>query len=254
MSKQRVIFVHGMFLTGRSWERWEERFSRAGFDSVAPDWPGHDGLAAERRASPDPALSSLRLGDVVDHFAAIASEGPGAPVLVGHSMGGLVVQLLLARGIGARGVVLSSAPPNGVRSFAWSHLSANAAVLWPTSAPIVPSLDWWRGAFWHTGEPDAVRAAYDEHVVPESRLVGRGPLGAESAIDFARPRAPLLFVAGELDRIIPASLNRKNASAYRAEAGVTELIELPGRTHYLAGQPGWEEVADRSLEWIAAQA
>ncbi|MEZ4336960.1 MAG: alpha/beta fold hydrolase [Sandaracinaceae bacterium] len=249
MSKQRVIFVHGMFLTGRSWAPWVDRFEAAGFDAVAPDWPGRAGLAAERRASPDPALRELRLSDVVDRYEALARAGD-PPFLIGHSMGGLVVQLLLARGVGAKAVVLSSAPPQGVRSFAFSHLKANAAVLWPSAAPIVPTLGWWRDSFWHTGAPEAVAAAFEEHVVPESRLVGKGPLGPEARIDFAAPRAPLLFVAAELDRIIPASLNRKNAAAYRESAGTTELVEMPGRTHYLASQPGWEEVADRALAFL----
>ncbi|MBX3275343.1 MAG: alpha/beta fold hydrolase [Sandaracinaceae bacterium] len=250
MGKRRMLFIHGMFLTGRSWAPWVEWFGARGIDAIAPDWPGREGTAAERRASPAPELRALRLRDVVDRFEAIARAEPELPLLVGHSMGGLVVQLLLARGAGAAGVALSSAPPEGVRSFAWSHLVSNAAVLWPGSAPIEPSIGWWRDAFWHTGAPDDVRAAYDQHVVPESRLVGRGPLGPEAKIDFARPRPPLLFVAAAKDRIIPPALNRANAARYRPDAGVTDFVELPERTHYLVGQPGWEEVAERTLDWL----
>lgn len=246
-----VLFVHGMFMTGASWARWTERFEARGHACLAPSWPGRDGAPAELRRAPDPALRALTLARVVEQYASVAKEQPSPPVLVGHSMGGLVVQILLSRGLGRLGVAIDSAPPRGVKSFALSHLRANAPVLWPGSAPIVPTLASWKYAFWHTGGADEVRAAFDAEVVPESRLVGRGPLGPEGAVDFAAARPPLLMIAGELDTIIPASLNRANAARYDAKAAPTDLEVLPGRTHYLCGQPGWEEVADLALAWIA---
>lgn len=174
----------------------------------------------------------------------------GMPVLIGHSMGGLIVQQLLSRGAGALGIAIDSAPPLGVRSFALSHLRANAPVLWPGNSPIEPTVDSWRYAFWHTGPAAEVRAAFDREVVPESRLVGKAPLGEAGRVDFAKQRPPLLMIAGELDHIIPASLNRANAARYDATAAPTELLELKGRTHCLCGQPGWEEVAAACLAWV----
>lgn len=248
--KSPILFVHGMFMTGRSWAPWVERFERAGHRCAAPSWPGRDGPAAALRASPDPALRTLTLDAVVDQLASEAQRMGEKPVIIGHSMGGLVAQILLSRGLGRLGVAIDSAPPLGVRSLAWSHLRANAPVLWPGSAPIVPTLESWRYAFWHTGSDDEVRAAFEEHVVPESRLVGRGPIGREGAVDFGAARPPLLMIAGELDHIIPASLNRANAARYDAARAPTTLVELKGRTHYLCGQPGWEEVADTAMRWI----
>lgn len=246
----RVVFVHGMFLTGRSWAPWIERFRAAGLSATAPSWPGREGEPAALRAAPPAELRALTLSAVVEQFAAVCRAEPERPVVVGHSMGGLVAQLLLGRGLARLAVAIDSAPPLGVRTFAFSHLRANAPVLWPGSSPIVPSLAAWRYAFWHTGSDEEVRAAYDAHVVPESRRVGRGPLGAEGRIDFGAKRPPLLLVAGALDHIIPASLNRTNASRYDAAAAPTDLVEMPGRTHYLCGQPGWEEVADEVLGWL----
>jgi len=250
----RVLFIHGMFQTGRSWARWQDRFKKSGIESGAPNWPGRDGQPSALRARPDPRLRTLRLGDVVAQFEALARAEPEPPVLIGHSMGGLVVQILLSRGIGRLGIALNPAPPFGVRSFAFSHLFANRRVLWPGSSPIAPSFEWWRYAFWHTGGDAEVRAAFDAEVVPESRLVGKAPLGPESRVDFRARRPPLLLTAGALDRIIPASLTRKNAAAYEVAASETELHEFAGRTHFLCGQPGWEEVADRCLAFIARRA
>ncbi|HEX4933825.1 MAG TPA: alpha/beta fold hydrolase, partial [Gemmatimonadaceae bacterium] len=217
---------------------------------VAPDWPGREGDPAALRAAPPEALRSLTLAHLVAQFERAARELGDAPVIVGHSMGGLITQILLSRGVGARGVAIDSAPPTGVRSFALSHLRANAPVLWPGSSPIVPSLDAWRYAFWHTGSEAEVRAAYESEVVPESRLVGKGPLGDDGRVDFSARRGPLLMIAGQLDMIIPASLNRKNAARYDNARAPTDLVEMKGRTHYLCGAPGWEEVADRVLGFI----
>jgi pimeloyl-ACP methyl ester carboxylesterase len=252
MASRPVLFLHGMFLTGRSWSRWCDRFEARGFRCAAPSWPGHDGEPAALRTQVDPRLASLTLTEVVAGYEARAREDPQT-IVVGHSMGGLIAQILLARGAARCGIAIDSAPPYGVRSFAWSHLRSNAALLWPGHAPIVPTLASWRYAFWHTGAADEVQRAFDAEVVPESRRVGRGPLGKEAAIDFSAKRGPLLMIAGELDHIIPASLNRKNAARYEASAAPTELIEMKGRTHYLCGQPGWEEVADTCLAWIDRQ-
>jgi len=253
MTANHILFIHGMFLTGRSWAPWVERFERAGYRCVAPSWPGRDGEPAALRASPDPALRELTLGAVVEQFASETRALPAPPIVVGHSMGGLVAQILLSRGLARLGVAIDSAPPRGVRSLALSHLRANAPVLWPGSSPIVPSLSSWRYAFWHTGEDAEVRAAFEAHVVPESRLVGRGPIGPDGAVDFSAKRAPLLVIAGELDTIIPASLSRANAARYDAAAAPTELIEMKGRTHYLCGQPGWDEVAGEVERWLRAR-
>jgi alpha-beta hydrolase superfamily lysophospholipase len=195
-------------------------------------------------------LRELTLSGVIAEFEAAARACATPPVLIGHSMGGLVVQALLSRGVGSLGIAIDSAPPYGVRSFALSHLRANLPVLWPSRAPIVPSFSSWKYAFWHTGSDDEARRAFDSEVVPESRLVGKGPLGREALIDFHTRRPPLLMIAGELDTIIPASLVRKAASRYDATAAPTEIAEFVGRTHYLCAQPGWEEVADRCLAFI----
>jgi alpha-beta hydrolase superfamily lysophospholipase len=105
-------------------------------------------------------------------------------------------------------------------------------------------------SFAHTLPPDEQRAVYERHVVPESRLVGRGPTTAAAAIDFARPRPPLLLIAGELDHIIPASLNQSNFKKYAKSPARTDYKEFAGRTHYILGQAQWGEVADYVDAWI----
>jgi alpha-beta hydrolase superfamily lysophospholipase len=174
------------------------------------------------------------------------------PILIGHSMGGLVVQLLLQSDLAAAGVAIDSAPPMGVLTTKWSFLKSN----WPHITPFVSlnsPIDMTFGRFQYTfvnGLPLAEQqAAFDKYVVPESRRVPRQSLTAR--IDFKRQHPPLLLVAGSADHIIPASLNKTNYTAYKASSSVTDFKEFAGRTHFTIGQQGWEAVADYILAWLS---
>jgi len=86
--------------------------------------------------------------------------------------------------------------------------------------------------------------------VPESRRVPAESLTSTARIDFRKPGAPLLMIAGSQDHIIPPSLNRSNFAKYRRPESITEFKEFPGRTHFIIGQSGWEEVADHVSSWL----
>lgn len=250
-----VMFVHGMYFTPTSWQAWESYFQIKGYKTLAPAWPGHDKPVEEqRRAHPDKQLAALTLDQIVDTYRrAIAGLGGEKPILIGHSMGGLVVQLLLQEGLGAAGIAIDSAPPKGVISLRYSFLKSNWPAISPSAnldEPILLSPSDFAYAFVNCLGADAQRTAYERFAVPESRRVGKGPTTDVAKIDFARPRAPLLFIAGEDDHIIPISLVRSEYKKYSASPAITDYKAFPGRCHFIVGQPGWEEVADYSLNWI----
>ena len=249
-----IVFVHGMYMTPLCWEGWLTYFEARGYRCVAPAWPGRDRpVEALRARHPDPELGRLTLRDVVSHVAGTVAALGGKPVLVGHSMGGLVVQLLLQRDIAAAGVAIDSAPPQGVFSAAWSFVRANAPHINPLArqgVPIAMSFSRFQYAFVN-GLPLAdQRAAYERYVVPESRRVPAQSLTRVARVDFAKVHAPLLLVGGSADHIIPASLNRRNHARYRRSPSVTDYREFPGRTHFIIGQRGWEEVAAAVASWL----
>lgn len=251
---REIVFVHGMFMNPRSWDAWSGLFAARGHRCHAPAWPFHDGDPAALRAAPPAGLGRLTLGEVVASIAGVVEALPARPVVVGHSMGGLVAQRLVARGLVAAAVCIDSAAPRGVTSLSWSFLRSNLPVVNPFAgdAPFAMSPEHFRYTFCNTASLDEARAVHAAFVVPESRNVARGSTGPDGAVDLAKPHAPLLFVAGERDHIVPAALNRKNHAAYTDAASRRDLREFPGRTHWICGQAGWEEVATFVAEWIEA--
>jgi pimeloyl-ACP methyl ester carboxylesterase len=256
MAMKTLVFIHGMYMTPLCWEKWVSWFESRGCRCLAPGWPGRDAPPPQlRSAHPDPKLGALTLSNVLDHLDA-AIRGTGEkPVLIGHSMGGLAAQLLLQKGIAAAAVAIDSAPPQGVVAASWSFLRSNWPHISPfkrQDIPVVMTPARFRYTFVHTLDAPEQQAAFDRYVVPESRRIPRESLTRTARIDFRVPHAPLLLVAGSNDHIVPASVNRANFRRYRGSGSSTTFKEFPGRTHFIIGQDGWEEVAAFVKGWIEA--
>jgi pimeloyl-ACP methyl ester carboxylesterase len=247
-----------MFMTPLCWEGWVPRYEDAGRPAIAVPWPGRDAPPLDLRARhPDAELGRLTLTDVVEHVAHEIERLPEKPLLVGHSMGGLIVQLLLQRGLGLAGVAIDSAPPARVFSTAPSFLKSN----WPMVDPFVSihephmiTFEQFAYAFANALPEDEQHAAYERYMAPESRGVPRESLGKPGHIDFAAPHPPLLLMAGGADHIIPPALNESNFQHYRSGSGLTEFREYPGRDHLTILEKGWEDLADYALSWMDAAA
>jgi pimeloyl-ACP methyl ester carboxylesterase len=250
-----VIFIHGMYLNAQSWQPWVERFTSAGFSCGAPSWPYHDGDPHTLRTVVDPRLGTLTFGEVADHLRGVIDALPERPVLVGHSIGGLLVQRLVNDGYARAGVAISSAPPQGVISLSPHFLRANFPHINPLAGnkPVLMTRERFHYTFSNTLTRLASEEIFDALVVPESRNVPRSTLGRSAKIDFAAEHVPLLFLTGTQDHLTPVAMVRRNASKYKAGSGQVDFQEYDGRSHYICGEPGWEEVADAALTWLSAQ-
>lgn len=252
-----VLLIHGMYMTPLCWENWSAYLQSKGYACSAPAWPGRDLPVNELRQNhPDPQLGRLTLRAVLDHYSALAEALDEKPILIGHSMGALVVQLLLQRGLASAGVAIDSAPPSGVFTLNWPFLKANFPHINPfkdQSQPIAMTFERFQYAFVNDMDEKDQRAAFDRYVVPESRRVPAQSLGSLARIDFQRPHPPLLLIAGSNDHLIPAALNRANFKRYPQDGSVTEFKEFPLRNHFIIGQGGWEEVASYTAGWLKKQ-
>lgn len=252
MNAKTLVFVHGMYMNSRCWEHWVPYFEAKGYRCLAPDWPGRDQpVEVLRNNHPDPQLGQLTLNRVLEHFTDAIKTLDEKPILIGHSMGGLIVQLLLQSDLAAAGVAIDSAPPPGVFSTKWSFLKSNWPHITPfasQSKPIAMTFERFQYTFVNGLPLEEQQAAYERYVVPESRRVPRAALTTH--IDFKKAHPPLLLIAGSSDNIIPASLNKSNHAKYKHSPSITDFKEFAGRTHFIVGQKNWEEVADYILAWL----
>lgn len=254
MSKT-IVFVHGNFVSKHCWDAWIERYEARGYKCIAPAYPGREkSVAALKRSPNEPILSTLTIEQTVEHLSATIKALPEKPIIIGHSFGGLLTQLLVQRDLASAAVAIDSVPPMGVLTLRWSFFRS----LWPVINPFISASKPYTMPFEHfqytfvNNMPLAEqRKAYDADVVPESRRLGRGGLSLAARVNFKKAHAPLLLIAGEQDHIMPASLNRTNYNRYRKSNSVTEFKEFPGHAHYsiIGGSRGWEEVADYAVDW-----
>ncbi|MCB9707058.1 MAG: alpha/beta fold hydrolase [Myxococcales bacterium] len=250
-----VILVHGMFVTPASWAPWKGYFEAKGYTVLAPAWPEHEGSAAEARAAhPDKRLAALDLEDVVDHYRKIIDGLGEEPILIGHSMGGLVVQRLLAEGRASAAVAIDAAPPKGVFTLNHAFIKSNGRILKGSlDQPLDMDLERFAYMFTNTLPAAEQRAFWEAHARPESRRVGRSSTKAQGKVDFRAKRGPLLLIGGGEDHAVPPVIGRKTWRRYRKGDSITEYHEFAGVDHWLIGGPRWQEIADYTSAWLDAQ-
>lgn len=256
-----VVFVHGGWITARCWDPFVSYFESHGFRCLAPAWPGKDRSVEEIRRDPS-ALAGVGVEAIVERYEQVIRELDEPPILVGHSFGGLFVQLLLDRGLGAMGIAIDSAPPKGIFAFyPTSLISLGRTLMTPFGWRKVVrwSFPEFRYAFVHTMPLAEAHAIWDAQIIPDSGRpffeVGFSFLARHSVatVNFANPtRAPLLLIAGLADRAMPPGVARRTLRAYSASPARTELKTFPGRTHWIIAQPGWEQVAQACVDWITS--
>jgi pimeloyl-ACP methyl ester carboxylesterase len=249
-----IMLVHGAWLTPLAWAPFKARYEAQGYTVLAPAWPMDERPVPELRRAPHPGLKRLGLKAIVDHYAALVEALPEAPILIGHSFGGLIVQLLMDRGLGAAGVAIDPGVPRGVLPGLGALRSAAPVLLawngW--NRVLTMSLAGFRRDFAQTLPEAEALAAFEKHIVPTpGRIYFQGAFGIGTGVNWKNPkRGPLLLIAGEKDRTVDSSMVRAAYRKHQAAPAATAFKEFPGRSHWLIAGAGWEEVADYSLSWV----
>jgi pimeloyl-ACP methyl ester carboxylesterase len=259
-----IVLIHGFWVTPRSWEDWIRHFENRGFRVLAPAYPGFEVEVESLNADPSP-VEAITVPGIIAHLESVVEGLERPPILIGHSAGGAFTQLLLDRGHGAVGVALNSAPTEGVPVVPLSQVKATFPVLRnPANRHKAVSYDFeqWNYAFTNTFPEDRARTLYERYAVPvsgsilfESALANLTPGHQGTWVDYHNDeRAPLLFVAGSEDNIMPPKVQWSNAAHYKSEKTLTEVVEFGGKPHLLPAAPGWEEIADYVLAWALRNA
>jgi pimeloyl-ACP methyl ester carboxylesterase len=254
-----AVFVHGLWLLPSSWDRWAEVFDEAGYVALAPGWPDDPETVAEANANPD-TFANKTVGDVADHFAEVIGKLDRKPVVIGHSFGGLLAQILAGRGLSTATVAIDPAPFRGVLPLPVSALRSASPVLTNPAnrhRAVPLTYEQFRYAFANAVDEDEARQLYDAFAVPapgaplfQAATANFNPW-TEVKVDNKNPeRGPLLIISGEKDHTVPWAIANASFKKQKKNKGVTEIVEISGRGHALTIDSGWREVADKALEFV----
>lgn len=266
-TKTPIVLIHGLWMTPKSWNTWAEYYRARGHEVIVPGWPGIDDReVADIRSNPE-ALKGIGLKQIADHYERIIRALPQKPIIMGHSFGGLLTQMLADRGLGAAYVGVTPGQPAGITTLPASTLWTGTPILSnPFAKNGAKPLS--KGHFHFTFGNDLDREASDRlweefAVNSYNRVFFEGVAGAfnekggVSHVDFGRTdRAPLLVITGEIDHVVPPAIGKAIVKKYRSTGSpaVVEYREFAGRTHRIVSQDGWEEVAEYALTWATEHA
>ena len=259
-----IVLVHGFWVTPRSWEHWITHYEARGYRVIAPAYPGFE-VEVEALNRDRTPIDRVTVPDIIAHLESVLASLDAPPILIGHSAGGAFVQILLDRGHGAAGVAINSAPTEGVLVAPWSQLRATFPVLWNPAdhhRAVMFTPEQWHYAFANTFSEAESRALYDRYAIPASGAILGGSIVANlqpgpqaTFVNYHNDdRAPLLFISGGEDHLMPPSVQASNARHYTSPKTLTEVRVYEGFSHLLPAQPGWEEIADHALDWALRHA
>jgi pimeloyl-ACP methyl ester carboxylesterase len=261
-AKTPVIFIHGLWLHSTSWSPWVECFNESGYDATAPGWPQEPTTVADARARPD-AVAGLGIDDVTNHYASIIESLPQAPIIIGHSFGGLIAEKLLGQGKAAAAVAIDPAQIKGVLPLPLAQLRAGLPALGnPANRGKAVSLTAkeFRFGFGNAVSAEESDALYERWTIPSpakplfQAAAANFSLHSEAAVDTDNSsRGPLLLISGLEDHTVPDVVTRSTLKQYRHSTALTELRQFEGRGHSLTIDSGWNDVAQAVLAWLREQ-
>jgi pimeloyl-ACP methyl ester carboxylesterase len=254
-----VVFVHGLWLLPSSWDPWAEVFEAAGYCAVCPGWPDDPDTVEEARAHPE-VFARKSVGQIADHFEAVIRKLDKKPVVIGHSFGGLLAQILAGRGCAAVSIAIDPAPFRGVLPLPVSALRAGSPVLRNPAnrhRAVPLTYEQFRYSFANALDEDEAKALYEGFAVPgsgeplfQAAAANLNPW-TEAKVDSRNPdRGPLLIISGELDHTVPWAIANASYKREKRNPGVTEIVEMKGRGHSLTIDNGWREVAETALDFV----
>jgi non-heme chloroperoxidase len=254
-----VVFVHGLWLLPSSWANWANFFNRAGYAPLTPVWPDDPGTVEEARANPD-VLAKKSLRQIADHTTEVIEALDRKPVIMGHSTGGLLAEMLAGQGLAAVTVAIDPGVFRGVLPLPASTLKVAGPFLinpaWRGRA-ITLTFDQFKYGWANALDEDEAKELYDTYHVAGSGIALAQMANAnlnpwtESKVDTKNPdRGPLLIIDGEKDHTVPWAIANAAYKRQKRNPGVTEIVKMPNRGHALTIDHGWREVAQTALDFV----
>ncbi len=254
-----IVFVHGLWLHGESWNKWLDFFRENGYEAVAASWPG-DAETTEATRRNARAVAGYGVTEIAQHIAGQLKAFTQKPILIGHSFGGLLVQNLLGRNLAAAGIAIDPAPIKGVRELPLSALKASFPVLRnPLNMKRAVSLTekQFRYAFTNAVPEQEATELYARYAMPapgrplfQAATAMLNPNAATKVNVANATRGPLLLISGSSDNTVPPVLVTSTLKVHRKSPAVTDFKNFAGRGHSLTIDSGWRDIAEHCLTWL----
>jgi pimeloyl-ACP methyl ester carboxylesterase len=257
--KTPVVFIHGLWLLPSSWDNWVDFFEENGYAGVTPDWPDDPETVEVARAEPE-ILAKKNLKQIADHTAEVIDRLDKKPVVMGHSTGGLLAQIIADRGLSAATVAIDPGPFRGVLPLPVSTLRVSAPILrnpLNRGKAITLTFDQFKYGWANALDDDEARQLYETYHVagPAVALMQMANANVnpwtEAKLDPKNPdRGPLLIIDGEKDHTVPWAIANASYKRQKRNESVTEIKQIPNRGHSLTIDHGWKEVAQTALDFV----
>jgi pimeloyl-ACP methyl ester carboxylesterase len=254
-----VVFIHGLWVLPSSWDNWADFFKQAGYAPLTPDWPDDPATVEEARANPN-VFAKKTLKQIADHTTEIIDALDKKPVVMGHSTGGLVAQMLAGQGLSAVTVAIDPGVFRGVLPLPISVLRGVGPYLinpLTRRRAITFTLDQFKYGWANALDEDEARQLYDTFHVAGSGIalaqMGNANLNpwTQAKVNTKNPdRGPLLIIEGEKDHTVPWAIAHAAYKRQRRNPAVTEIVKIPNRGHALTIDHGWREVAQAALDFV----
>lgn len=239
-------------MNNTSWKEWKAYFEAQGYTVHTPANPGHKVDPKDLKKNIPSDLKDVGFDDVVKYLSAFIETLPEKPIIIGHSFGGLMVQKLIDMGKAVAGVSIDGAPPKNVMA-----PFSTVKIVWPVvnffkgNTVFLGSKEWYHKAFFNNYSKAESDELYEAVAAPESRKLAKDTLFKSSAkLNLKKPHEPLLFIGGGNNNIFPAAFTKKIADAYKDKNSIVDYKIFEGRSHFIAGEKSWEEVAGYVLSWL----
>ncbi|WP_243739281.1 alpha/beta fold hydrolase [Flavobacterium sp. 245] len=252
--KKTIMFITGAFISHSCWDAWIVFFENKGYKTVAPPWP-YKNASAEilRREHPESKIATVSLENLLDYYIEIIEKLPEKPILIGHSYGGLLMQLLMEKELVYAGVCINSFPPKNGMTLSFSFYNAilkPLGFLTSSKKTYLMSFKDWQQYFTNKMSFEEQKDTYEKLIIPESKILIRNIFSGSAKINFKKKHNPLLFLSSTADHFTPSSIQYSNFKKYHNLHSITCFKEFENQNHYALGQQNWEDIALYIADWF----
>jgi len=252
---ETIFMIHGMWAGGWYWTNYVKFFGDKGYRCIPATLRYHD---MDPKSLPDSRLGKTSILDYANDLEGKIRKLDDKPIIMGHSMGGLLTQILASRSLAKTAVIITPASPRGILALKPSVVKSFFGVMikpgfW--KKPMRLSFDASVYSMMHLLPPDVQRAEYNKMVYESGRAASEigfwlfDPSRATN-VDASKVTCPVLVIAGSQDRITPASVVKNVANKYKM---VSAYKEYADHAHSIILEPGWQKVAEDIEAWMRKQ-